>query len=217
MWKNLSFRSASLSEASLTLNIMVVLERLRFSWREVSKTGTLRIKGMVTSCPTASVCGAGRDSLLPPNFEIKFPIFYAVNSISLRMFHKSRQIMINWLFTFNKSKFQGFQIAGPKKAKQLSRIFAQKHKRGFVSPVILMHSKAISHKIFPCNSQVVVVVKSNVDGDRRLEDAVALVGADQDARGQRPHATAVRQPLVPRRRGQILALRQSGLNRAKDF
>ena len=76
---------------------------------------------------------------------------------------------------------------------------------------------AHSHKKYFKDSQVVVViVGSDVDGDWRLENAVAVVGVDKDARGQRPDA-AVRQPLVPRRRGQILALRQSGLNGAKNI
>ena len=77
---------------------------------------------------------------------------------------------------------------------------------------------AHSHKKYFKDSQVVVViVGSDVDGDWRLENAVAVVGVDKDARGQRPDAAAVRQPLVPRRRGQILALRQSGLIRATNI
>ena len=61
------------------------------------------------------------------------------------------------------------------------------------------------------DGQVVVCVERDVDGDWRLEEAVALVGPDHDARRQ--GADAVGDLLILRRRGHTLALRQPGLIR----
>ena len=59
------------------------------------------------------------------------------------------------------------------------------------------------------DGQVLVCVERDVDGDGRLEEAVALVGPDHDARRQ--GADAVGDLLILRRRGHTLALRQPGL------